>query len=180
MVSAVGMDPLSPLGRELVALRGYPPYAAFFAEAIVDPKTHLSTSLSPGAMPVSMPVYSYFPRELTAITLKVLSLREWGYPPNLTVSVLPRSSMTGRELFLDPEKGCVACHRLLGEGGDLGPPLDPWVGRDPEVLSRILLDPHRAPLPGYPAVMPRDYDKRLTREELKLLVEYIVRGKDPP
>jgi mono/diheme cytochrome c family protein len=181
MAGAVGMEPLSSVGWDLVHSRGYPPHAAFFAEAIVDPKSHLPFPLSPSAMPNSMPVFSYSPRELSAITLKVLSLRDWGYPPSLTVSSRPPLSVNGAELFRDPEKGCIACHRFLGEGGDLAPPLDPWIGREADKLTRILLDPDRPPVPGYPPqVMPRDYGKRLTKEELALLVEYIVRGKETP
>lgn len=180
VVRAVKMSPLSKEGEKLIIERGYPELAAFLAEAIVDPSSHLPHSLTPLAMPASMPVFAYSPQELTAITIKVLSLREWGYPVHLRASDLRKTFSGGAAVFRDYEKGCIACHRFQGEGGDLGPPLDPWIGRDPAELARILTDPNRPPLPGYPPVMPRDYKIRLSSEELHNLVQYLTRGQESP
>jgi putative heme-binding domain-containing protein len=57
----------------------------------------------------------------------------------------------GRKIFFDrPEANCAKCHRVAGQGGDLGPALD-GVGsrRTREYLLDAVLSPNAHPLDGY-------------------------------
>jgi putative heme-binding domain-containing protein len=52
----------------------------------------------------------------------------------------------GRAVF---RKQCVACHRVEGEGRDLGPNLAAMQARGPEAILLGILDPNREVLPAY-------------------------------
>ncbi len=81
----------------------------------------------------------------------------------------------GRQLFL--QRGCVACHRIRGVGGIVGPDLT-FVGsrrRDPEWLLRHFRDPQSAS-PG--STMPPF--KHLPESELKALTVYMLSLREMP
>ncbi len=86
--------------------------------------------------------------------------------------VLPNAAMAtddspGHKLFL--EKGCLGCHSVGGQGGQVGPSLDQVADRyTPEWLYTWLRDP-AAVKPG--TVMPK---LPLTDEDRALLVFYLI------
>ncbi|MEY2410254.1 MAG: hypothetical protein QOF48_2924 [Verrucomicrobiota bacterium] len=57
------------------------------------------------------------------------------------VTRLPGGAEKGMALF---RQQCVACHRLNGEGNDVGPDLGALVGRDAATLLTAILDPNQA------------------------------------
>ena len=96
------------------------------------------------------------------------------------------SSLTGdalgAQLFTagKPETGaigCGACHTMqaAGASGTIGPNLDKELTADPASATReSIVDPNKEIIPGYSAnVMPTNYGKALTSEELDALVNYI-------
>jgi hypothetical protein len=81
----------------------------------------------------------------------------------------------GRQLYL--QRGCIACHRIRGVGGTLGPDLT-FVGNrrhDPEWLLHHFRDP-QAVSPG--SVMPPF--KQLPEAELKALTVYMLSLREMP
>jgi mono/diheme cytochrome c family protein len=96
------------------------------------------------------------------------------------------SSLTGdalgAQLFTagKPETGaigCGSCHTMQAAGatGTIGPNLDKELTADPASATReSVVDPNKEIVPGYSAnVMPTNYGKALTSEELDALVNYV-------
>lgn len=85
-------------------------------------------------------------------------IAEWvaSYSSDDLASVRPSH---GREVF---EATCAKCHRLFGEGGDLGPDLTGSNRADPEYIWSNVLDPN--------AIIGRDYQVTLVRTFDGLLV----------
>jgi putative heme-binding domain-containing protein len=65
------------------------------------------------------------------------------YRDALTLTGRPEK---GREVFI---KTCATCHRVLGQGTDVGPDLATVTGRSPEDLLMHVLDPNREVAPNY-------------------------------
>ena len=72
---------------------------------------------------------------------------------------------------------CLQCHMMAGEGLDLGPDLD-GIGarRSAQELRLAILDPPAVVTEGYEdmvGLMPVDFGRRLTAEQLEALVNYM-------
>lgn len=172
---AWAQSPLSVTGAVWVAA-GWPAHAAFLGEAIREPLSHVPRGLPAEAQPAHMPAYGYDDAQIRDLVVYLIAQADWGYPVALS-GPSPRPvelAPTGAALYADPEIGCALCHRLRGSGGELGPPLDAWQGRDPAELAALIADPNRARVPGYPPLMPLDYGTRLSAEQLALLAAYIT------
>jgi quinoprotein glucose dehydrogenase len=61
----------------------------------------------------------------------------------------------GREIFYEKaEAGCLRCHKVKGEGGDVGPDMAGIAARmDREALLRAIVDPNASIAPGYENVL---------------------------
>lgn len=82
-------------------------------------------------------------------------------------AVTTASVLAGRTVFA--ESGCIACHRISGKGGTLGPDLTHVAGRrDATWLKAFLTDP-QAVKPG--TIMPKP---DLSSRELQDLTEYLA------
>ncbi|HEY3835529.1 MAG TPA: c-type cytochrome [Bryobacteraceae bacterium] len=70
----------------------------------------------------------------------------------VTRGEVPGNAQHGREIFLG-KGGCVSCHAVEGQGGDIGPSLS-RVGRERSLgfLREKLLTPSRSLTPGYSTV----------------------------
>jgi len=70
---------------------------------------------------------------------------------------------------------CVTCHKISGEGGELGPDLS-RIGatRDQAYLRRAILDPAAEIADGFPPIMPPTYAGEIYAGELELLVQYLA------
>ncbi|MFQ5679691.1 MAG: c-type cytochrome [Gemmatimonadota bacterium] len=76
--------------------------------------------------------------------------------------------------------GCVACHRLDGEGGEVGPPFEDLAGREPEFIRRSILLPNADTAEGYEAfvgTMPPNFGERMTAAQLEALVQFLAGGR---
>ncbi|MDQ3866422.1 MAG: cytochrome c oxidase subunit II [Actinomycetota bacterium] len=84
----------------------------------------------------------------------------------------------GASLF--QSAGCSGCHTLSDAGAtaEVGPNLDNVLrGKGEDFVRTSIVDPNAEIEEGYqPNVMPQDYEKRLSDEELDALVSYLVRS----
>jgi cytochrome c oxidase subunit 2 len=82
----------------------------------------------------------------------------------------------GRQIFA--QAGCGACHTLADAGakGTVGPDLDKVLqGKDEAFVQQSIVDPNAEIAAGYaPNIMPQDFGKTLSREQLDTLVKYLV------
>lgn len=123
--------------------RGQPRRPEWLEAHFLDP-----SAVVPGS---AMPRYGFTEEEAHALTLYVLSLREpevGGYHASRRIL---ESAERGERLFSD--SGCIGCHKIGGEGGDIGPVLDDVASRRTESwMTRHFRDP-KAVSPG--TVMPQ-------------------------
>lgn len=93
----------------------------------------------------------------------------------------------GKELI--KAKGCIACHKINGEGGappgapPLGPDLsDIGARKTPEEIRAKILDPNAWRVPGFPPIMPPVFGEQLKAKEFQDLVAYLasLKGEKKP
>ncbi len=74
---------------------------------------------------------------------------------------------------------CVACHKVAGQGGEIGPDLSGiGASRDRDYLRRAILDPAADVAEGYPpGIMPPNYGDQLYATELEMLINYLAELK---
>ena len=72
--------------------------------------------------------------------------------------------------------GCVGCHKVEGEGGEVGPELTKvGAGRTPEELLQKIVNPTAWTTPGFQAgIMPADLGKSIPEGERHEIVAYLV------
>ena len=123
-----------------------------------------------------MPPFAGSADELRALTIRVLSMRDWRLPTDSGApSPSPARPAPGARLFADPERGCSACHAVGGNGGALGPPLDRWRGGNATALQRATFGPNRTPLAAYPPLHPDDLSELLSVTEQTDLIDWLTR-----
>ncbi|MFN3476753.1 MAG: c-type cytochrome [Candidatus Methylomirabilales bacterium] len=93
----------------------------------------------------------------------------------------------GKELI--KAKGCIACHKVNGEGGappgapPLGPDLsDIGARKTPEEIRAKILDPNAWRVPGFLPIMPSVFGEQLKAKEFQDLVAYLasLKGEKKP
>jgi mono/diheme cytochrome c family protein len=76
--------------------------------------------------------------------------------------------------------GCSGCHTLKAAeaGGTVGPNLDEFLpGQTPAEIEESIVDPNAKIVKGFPSnVMPPDYETKIKPEELKQLVDFLVKS----
>ncbi|MSR06319.1 MAG: c-type cytochrome [Gemmatimonadetes bacterium] len=76
------------------------------------------------------------------------------------------------------EFGCSACHKLKGEGGEIGPAFDGMGGRlTKDYLREAIVDPKAKVAKGYEEnkdMMPVAFGEQLTKEQLNALIDYLA------
>jgi cytochrome c551/c552 len=90
----------------------------------------------------------------------------------------PRAPLASADAILG-QLACVACHKVAGQGGEIGPDLSSiGASRDREYLRRAILAPAAEVAEGYPpGVMPPNYGDQLYASELEMLVDYLAESK---
>ncbi len=173
---------------------------SYLVQALYEPGAYVVENY-PNIMPPSWaPPAKLTYEELTAVIAYLQSL---GGTPSVRVGQIPKPP-TGASPFtpstpkppagLSPEEiaeaqkllekyGCMACHSLGGQGGQLGPALDrPGISEEAkelglsleEYLRQSILNPGAYVVEGFSDVMPKDLGKKMTAEEFELLVRYLA------
>lgn len=78
--------------------------------------------------------------------------------------------------------GCITCHRMEGEGGPVGPPVEEMrdAGHPPDYVRRSILSPNADTADGYAPMagtMPANFGDRLTAAQLEALVAFIASAR---
>jgi cytochrome c551/c552 len=99
-------------------------------------------------------------------------------PPEAAPTGVPRAPLASADAII-AQHACVACHKVAGQGGEIGPDLSSiGASRDKEYLRRALLDPAADVAEGYPpGIMPPNYGDQLYATELEMLVDYMAESK---
>ena len=169
---------------------------AYLVESLLEPGAHLVEGY-PNIMPrVDRPPIGLNRSELWAVVAFLESLGGTvdvklddvpatagggGGAATTAAIVVPGDPKAGREVFF--KKGappCAACHRIGGEGGQVGPDLSK-IGaiQTPEYIMGKILDPaSKGTVAGFPAgVMPPTLAQQLTAKEYMDLVAFLLQQK---
>ncbi len=77
------------------------------------------------------------------------------------------------------QNGCGGCHTLkaAGSSGTTGPDLDKILpGKSAAEIMQSIIDPNAKLAPGYPPnVMPPNYGQVINKQDLKLLVDFLIK-----
>jgi len=102
-------------------------------------------------------------------------------PAGAAAGGAPAATATTDPMALFQEFGCLACHQLGREGQVVGPPFTGIGARsDAAAIRRAILDPAAEASPGYEqlaGVMPRDFGRRMTAEQLEAIVDFLSRQR---
>ncbi len=72
--------------------------------------------------------------------------------------------------------GCVACHSLEGQGGQVGPPFESLRGKELEYIRRSIVDPNADTAKGYEAfagTMPPTFGTVMSEAEIDALAKFL-------
>jgi cytochrome c oxidase subunit 2 len=78
-------------------------------------------------------------------------------------------------------EGCSGCHTLAAAGATakVGPNLGKLGDVDAKFIRTSILDPNADVTKGYkPNIMPQDFSKKLSKEELDALVKYLLESQE--
>jgi mono/diheme cytochrome c family protein len=138
--------------------------------------------------PPIMPAANLPPADLSATELKAVVAFLQSLGGAVTVQVTPEDVEAAKskaasggggspEIAFLNEKGCAACHDLVGETPKVGPPLTHVANRlTPEEIRRSILDPDAVLAEGYAAgLMPKTFAEDFKPEEIDQLVRYLGR-----
>ena len=75
--------------------------------------------------------------------------------------------------------GCLACHAMDGEGGEVGPPLGDLIGQDLAFIREGIVNPNASIAEGFEAfagTMPPIFGDMMSPVELDVLIEFLATG----
>lgn len=95
-------------------------------------------------------------------------------PEDITAAKASGPVHKGKELM--GQYGCVACHKVEGEGGEIGPDLTKvGANRTPEELLNKIVNPAAWTAPGFkPGIMPANFGETIAEGERQEIVAYLV------
>lgn len=152
---------------------------AYLLESLIEPEAFLV----PG-YPKIMPSARKPPANLSMAEVKavVAYLQTLG-GADVTVKVLPEDRAQApvrgpvhRGKALLAQYGCQACHKVEGEGGEIGPDLTrAAASRSPEELMRKIVEPSAWTTPGYQAgIMPAELGRSIPEGDRHEIVAYLA------
>lgn len=152
---------------------------AYLMESLLHPDAFLVPGY-PKMMPAAdKPPANLTPAEVKAVVAYMQTLG--GMEP--TVKVTPEDAAAAKRAgtpvhrgraLLD-EHGCTGCHKVAGEGGEVGPDLAKTaVNHEPEAILKKLADPAAWTTPGYPAgMMTKEMTQALSEGDRQEIVAYL-------
>ncbi|HEX7283041.1 MAG TPA: c-type cytochrome, partial [Vicinamibacterales bacterium] len=121
-------------------------------------------AIAPGVRPADQPSPRRVMTRMQAVAVVAFLRRQYG---GATLPVIPHDVAAAAQTYAEV---CVACHRMSGEGGSVGPDLT-HVGRrrDEETLRMLIADP----LTAYPDSEMPPFKETLTPEQIATLARYL-------
>lgn len=112
------------------------------------------------------------------IQLVVLDQASYDLWASATAEKQANASAQGEILF--GTAGCVGCHAINGQGGQIGPELTHvYTDKGPDYIHESILEPNaviasQCPTGACPSsVMPQDFSQRLTEDDINNIIEYL-------
>lgn len=159
---------------------------AYLIESLMKPGTYITEGYENIMPRIHKPPIGLNRSELWAI---VTFLQSLGGTPDVRLEDIPVTALAesptsvarkgdveaGRAIFMG-KGGCIACHKVAGVGGPLGPDLTAIGAAQPvEYLEESILEPNARVIPGYlPNLMPQDVGDKLSVREFNNLIAYLA------
>ena len=167
---------------------------AYLFESLIDPGVFIVEGFGNIMPAANKPPIGLNPSELMATVAYLQSLggpvtvtaddipeqvREGGggpAPAAVADAVVAGEAVKGGEVF---GRLCVACHKIKGQGGDIGPDLS-VIGsvREEEYIRESILNPAAVITEGYPPAMPPIFAAQLSVQDFNDLVAYLTTLKE--
>lgn len=153
---------------------------AYLLESIMTPDAFIVPGY-PRMMPSALkPPANLSMAEIKAVIAYLQSLG--GMEPTVTVTAEDAaankvaSAPVHRGRTLMNHRGCIGCHKVEGEGGEIGPELTRVAAtHEPADILRKIADPAAWTTPGYQAgIMPKDFAKTIPEGERHEIVAYLA------
>lgn len=99
--------------------------------------------------------------------------------PGSTANERTSAGQDGPALRIIRANGCLACHALAGEGGELAPGFETLRGRDAAYIRRAILEPRAdtaAGFEGLAGTMPTVFGRMLSSAAIDTVVEFLRGG----
>lgn len=94
--------------------------------------------------------------------------------PAATATTAPTGSAADRGKAIVDKQGCLACHMITGTTVTVGPNLSKVGSKDEAYLRQSITDPNAVVAAGFPKdIMPKDYGKKLSSQQLDDLIAYL-------
>lgn len=159
---------------------------AYLLESLITPEAYLVPGY-PKMMPSALkPPANLTMAEVKAVIAYLQSLG--GMEPTLKVTAEDAaankvaSGPVHRGRTLMNHHGCIGCHKVEGEGGEIGPDLTrAATNRPPAELMQKILEPGTWTTPGFPAgIMPASLGKSIPEGDRHEIVAYLAKlsGKE--
>jgi len=153
---------------------------AYLTESLLHPDVFLVPGY-PKMMPAAnKPPANLTPAEVKAVVAYMQTLGGMEPTVKVTAEDAAASKKTGapvhRGRALLDEHGCTGCHKVAGEGGEVGPDLSTTAARhEPAEILRKLADPSAWITPGYPAgMMTKEMTQNLSEGDRQEIVAYLA------
>lgn len=93
--------------------------------------------------------------------------------PEPVVSVGDTPEERGQNLFTT--LGCVGCHMINGQGGNVGPDLTEVYEKGEDYIHEAIITPNAVIAEGYqPNIMPATFGDRLSEEQINEIIAYLA------
>lgn len=152
---------------------------AYLIESLVTPDAFLVPGYPRMMPPALKPPANLSMAEVKAIVAYLQSLGG----AEVTVKVLPPDVAAGQDRqpqhrgkTLAGQYGCLGCHQVEGEGGEVGPDLTRVAAtREPADILRKIVEPSAWTTPGYQAgIMPAELGRSIPEGERHEIVAYLA------
>lgn len=153
---------------------------AYLIESLVEPEIFLVPGYPKMMPPAMKPPANLSMAELKSVVAYLQSLGG----ADITVTILPEDIQAakatgpvhrGKELMAT--HGCIGCHKVEGEGGEIGPELTKVAEqREPAQIMEKMVNPAAWTTPGFPAgIMPADLGKSIPEGDRHEIVAYLAK-----
>lgn len=159
---------------------------AYLIQSLTDPGAYVVEGYENIMPQIHKPPIGLNRSELWAV---ITFLQSLGGTPDVTLEDIPAAGpaeaprpgarkgdpQAGRAIYMG-KGACVACHKVSGVGGLLGPDLTAIGASQPvEYLEESILEPNARIIPGFPPnLMPQDFGDKLSVREFTDLMAYLV------
>jgi len=144
--------------------------------SIIDPNADIAKGFVPGIMPQDF-AEKMWVKELEMLVRFLAA--DTQASPSKDAAKSPETDMGNGAAAIITQFGCQACHRVLGNGGELGPDLEKVGARlSADQIRQSIIEPDAVIAQGFPpGLMPPNFGEQMNKQQLDALVAFLSNRK---